>query len=64
MQAEKIYKNYASDITDELEKSSIERIIIHFFIHRDLFIKYLSTAMRLQKMHLNKESIDIVRLFL
>ncbi len=64
MRTEKIYKNYASDITDELEKSSIKRIIIHFLILQDSFIKYLSTAMRLQKMHLNKESIDIVRLFL
>lgn len=64
MQTEKIYKNFVLDITNELEKSPIKKMNPFSFIHWDFFIKYLSIVMKFQKMHLNKEFVDIVKPFL
>ncbi len=64
MQTEKIYKNFVLDITNELEKSPIKKMNPFSFIPEDLFIKYLSTVMKLLKIQLNKEFMDIVKPFL
>jgi len=64
MQTEKIYKNFVLHLTNELEKSPIKMMNPFSFILWDVFIKYLLTVMKLQKMHLNKEFMDIVKPFL